>query len=327
MKTTTKKIGVYYLKHKPSGKFYIGATQDLDKRWASHVSRLKNGKHHKKLQVVYNTTNNIKDWSIRLMESCTKSKLNKTEQYYLDKHINNPLCLNKNTGVTSGRRGLKLKSNVGKRHLAISLLGKNSHSGILRPNDLTFIDPDGNEYTDIVSVKSFAEEHGLHQVPLNSLANGKLLSYAGWTRKNSTLPMASSVYEFWSKQRMLAHYPEYEIIGPDGKKHYTFVLHLFEVKNKCTVLTELKSRYGTKLQTNGLTKYGKGWRLSHVPTFRATLQDGTVYEDIISLPRWAKDIGMNPKRLQYYLNKGTKQTAPRRGRKRGWNFTLEKITP
>ena len=326
MKTTTKKVGVYYLKHKPSGQFYIGATQDLEKRWASHMSRFKNGKHHKKLQAVYDTTNNIKDWSIRLIESCKKSQLNKIEQKYVTKHFGNPLCINRNSGVTSGRRDIKLH-NTGKRHLAISLLGKNSHSGILRPNNLTFIDPDGKEYTDIVSVKSFAEQHDLSQVLMNHLANGTIASYAGWTRKNSTLPIPASVYEYWSRERMLAHYPEYEIIGPDGKKHYTFVLAIFENRNQCTVLTELKYRYGTKLQTKGLSQYGKGWRLSHVPTFRVTMRDGTIYEDIISLPKWAQDIGMNPKRLQYYLNKGTKKTAARRGRKRGWNFTLEKITP
>ena len=326
MKTKEKKVGVYYLKHKPSGKFYIGATQDLDKRWASHVSRLKNGKHHKNIQAVYNTTNDINDWSIRLVESCKKSQLNKTEQKYVTKHFSNPLCLNKNSGVTSGRRDIKLHNN-GKHHLAISLLGKNSRDGILRPADLTFIDPDGKEYTNIVSVKSFAEEHNLSQVLMNNLANGKSASYMGWTRKNSELPIPANVYEYWSKERMLAHYPEYQIIDPDGNIHRTFVLAIFEERNNCTVMTELKHRYGTKLQTRGLTKYGKGWRLSHVPTFRCTLQDGRVYEDIISLPKWAEGIGMNPKRLQYYLSKGTRKTAPRRGRKRGWNFTLEKIIP
>ena len=327
MKTKEKKVGVYYLKHKPSGKFYIGATQDLEKRWASHVSRLKNGKHHKRIQAVYNMTNDIEDWSIRLVESCKKSQLNKTEQKYVTKHFSNPLCLNKNSGVTSGRRDIKLH-NRGKHHLAISLLGKNTTDGILRPVDLTFIDPEGKEYTNIVSVKSFAEQHGLRQVGMNNLANGKLLSYAGWTRKNSKFPAASSVYEFWSHERMLQHFPEYTIIGPDGKIHKTFILSIFEKRNKCTVITNPDiPRYGTKLQTRGLEKYGKGWRLSHVPTFKVTTQDGKVYEDIISLPRWAVDIGMHPKRLQYYLRKGTKKTAPRSGRKRGWNFTLEKIIP
>ena len=79
--------GVYKLTHKPSGKFYIGSSTDIRQRFHIHKSLFKHNKNHNKLQETYNTTNQIVDWKLQVIEICHASKLNKTEQMYIKMYI------------------------------------------------------------------------------------------------------------------------------------------------------------------------------------------------------------------------------------------------
>ena len=38
--------GVYMIKNKVNGKFYIGSSVDIQKRWINHRVDLRNNKHH-----------------------------------------------------------------------------------------------------------------------------------------------------------------------------------------------------------------------------------------------------------------------------------------
>jgi predicted GIY-YIG superfamily endonuclease len=37
--------GIYAIIHRESGRWYVGQSQNLDKRWSDHVWRLKNNRH------------------------------------------------------------------------------------------------------------------------------------------------------------------------------------------------------------------------------------------------------------------------------------------
>jgi hypothetical protein len=315
--------GVYKLVHRPTKQFYIGGTKNLYHRWASHKSHFKRGANQTKIQQVYDTTNNINDWIVEMLEPCAVRTLNKTEQRYLDKYIDDPKCLNDYSRVGRGRRNTRIKK-VGRERLAVSLLGKNSKDGILRPNNLTFISPTGVHYKNILSVKRFAENHGLPQVAMNNLANGKSLSYMGWTRADNPLPKAASVQEYWSQERMSRTYPEYVIVGPDNRTLYkTFVISDFEKQYKCHVVKKLpNNKFGVKSHTKGLDSMGRGYRLANVEYYNVTYM-GITYDNVISLGRWAQTMGIPTRKLRYYTS--TQDQNVRRSKK-SIKMTYTRIT-
>lgn len=319
----TQASGIYKLTHIPTNKFYIGGTRNLHKRFATHKSHFKHGTNHKQIQDLYDITKDINDWKIEMVKTCMVRNLNRLETQYLKQCIIDPNCLNVRKEATGGRRNLKTNKE-GRERLAVSLLGKNTTEGILRPNNLTFISPSGKEYQNVISVNRFAKDHNLYQVGMNALANGKLASYAGWTRKNSILPTAANVIEYWSRERMLQHYPEYSIIGPDGTEYKTFVLYHFELEHNCKVITTaFQTTAGVKSSTRGLDKYGRGYRLSNVPYYTVEYE-GKTYDNVISLGKFAEGIGMTKKEFNYHMTANRLHIKKYKKTKR---FTYNLVTP
>lgn len=314
--------GIYKLVYKPTKQFYIGGSKNLYKRWHSHKSHFKAGRNHKQMQALYDLTGDIGDWKMVLIENCATRVLNRREQHYLVKYMNDKKCLNTNHKSFGGRRNVKTDKQ-GRERLAVSMLGKNTKNGILRPNNLTFISPTGKEYRNIISVKRFAEEHDLSQVQMNHLANGKFSSYIGWTRKGADLPFASNVIEYWSRERMLQNYPEYTIIGPDGTKYKTFVLYHFEQEHNCTVITNIldSATSGVRSNVKGLTDDGRGYRLASAPYFKITYNEN-VYDNIVSIVKWGKSMGISKKKMQYYLHTNPSMRGPYKIK---FRFKVEKI--
>lgn len=315
--------GIYQLVYKPTKQFYIGGTRDIYKRWHSHKSHFKAGRNHKSLQNLYDITGSMNDWKIEILELCDIKDVNTKEQEYIDKHKHNKKCLNTYHKIFSGRRDVKINKQ-GREHLAISLLGKNTTDGILRPNNLTFVSPQGKEYPNIISVKRFAEEHGLSQSQMNNLANGKTDSHCGWTVRGANLPYAVNVQEYWSRERMLQNYPEHIIVGPDGKKYKTFVLYHFELEHGCTVNTkDFALKGGLKSSFIGLDHYGRGYRLINTPYFKVT-HNGKVYNNVISLGKWAEGVGLTQKQFAYHFRT---MNDVKRSNIKAIKFKIEKITP
>lgn len=318
-------VGIYKLTHKPTGKFYIGATTNLYKRWHTHKSHFARGKSHGPLQAVYNLTNDMNDWSMKMIKPCMKKTLQKNEEAYLEEYGSNPKCLNTHRKANVGRRDKKTNDD-GRHHLASSLLGKNSKKGnILRPNNLTFIAPDGTEYSHVQSVKRFCEEHNLSQVQMNYVANGQLATFYGWTRKDSELPYAVHVQEYWSRERMLQNYPEYVIVAPDGTESRTWVISHYEEEHKCTVIVEpFTSKSGVKSNLIGLDEYGRGHRLKHIPYFDITYL-GKTYHNVVSISKWGQGLGMTEKNIHYLLSRPPLHQI--RPTKRTRDIQIKKIVP
>ncbi len=78
--------GIYKIVSKATGKFYIGSSKDISKRFNQHVSELKRGKHHsKKLQDEY-TVHGQYNFTLEIVETVSDlEKLQPREQYWIDK--------------------------------------------------------------------------------------------------------------------------------------------------------------------------------------------------------------------------------------------------
>jgi group I intron endonuclease len=77
---------------KSQDKFYIGSTKDFDKRMAEHRGLLERGKHSNDyMQRVFDKYN---DFEYTIIEEVDNSKLKEIEQQYIDKHYEDPNCMN-----------------------------------------------------------------------------------------------------------------------------------------------------------------------------------------------------------------------------------------
>jgi hypothetical protein len=268
----------------------------MEKRWGTHVSKLKSGTHHANIQAVHTT---VDDWEISLLESVSTELLDEMELQYITQHINNPLCLNARTSIANGRRNQTI-SNNGRHNQALALLGKNTTEGIRRPTNLTFISPSGKEYTNIVSVNSFAAEHNLAQPAMNMLANNEFDSVYGWTVKDYALPSVGHVLHYWPEERLQQHYPQYTIIGPDETIYKSFSLYDFNMQHNCSVITHTSST-GARLSIKGINNVGQGYRLDSVKTFTVTYEN-KVYTNVVSLSRLALTLNIHPLRFANLVN-------------------------
>ena len=131
---------VYMVKHNPTGKFYIGSSQDLYNRFHSMMSTLKAGRSQDKLQTAFDTTGrNPGDWEMTVLQQAPKSKLNKLETKYIQQHISNPDCLNSRFIAQSGKRGSNIPLHSKIEHVAATL-GKNTKDNVIRRGlEVTFI--------------------------------------------------------------------------------------------------------------------------------------------------------------------------------------------
>lgn len=75
---------IYKLIHRPTGKFYIGRSQDVTKRFNTHLRDMELGKHH---SVKVQATHTCKvDWFIEIVETGEDTDLKAKEQFWLDKY-------------------------------------------------------------------------------------------------------------------------------------------------------------------------------------------------------------------------------------------------
>lgn len=76
--------GIYKITNKKNGKFYIGSSKNIEKRWLKHLGDLKASMHHSiKLQRSYDK-HGESNFTIDILEHVKADKLLVREQYYLD---------------------------------------------------------------------------------------------------------------------------------------------------------------------------------------------------------------------------------------------------
>lgn len=96
--------GVYRIVNKINGKYYIGSSIDIDKRWKYHLSESKQNRYKYPL---YNAIRKYgKDnFILEVIQQCDISDLEYIEQTYLDKHVGNKTCYNISNSVFAPMRG------------------------------------------------------------------------------------------------------------------------------------------------------------------------------------------------------------------------------
>lgn len=79
-----KIVGIYKITNLIDGKIYIGQTVNYKKRKTSHLTSLKNGKHHNEhLQRAFEKYGE-NSFKIKLIKECTIEELDKLEKYYIN---------------------------------------------------------------------------------------------------------------------------------------------------------------------------------------------------------------------------------------------------
>ena len=75
--------GIYKITNKITGKSYIGASENVEKRWSRHKSDLRKNNHHnpplQKSWDKYGENN----FELKILEKCPKEELLLREQYYV----------------------------------------------------------------------------------------------------------------------------------------------------------------------------------------------------------------------------------------------------
>ena len=79
-----KTCGVYKITNKINGKFYIGSSNNIERRWYNHKLLLTEGTHdNQHLQNAWNLYGN-NNFSFEIIEECLPEVQFEREQYYLD---------------------------------------------------------------------------------------------------------------------------------------------------------------------------------------------------------------------------------------------------
>lgn len=79
--------GVYMIKNKVNGKFYIGSSVDIQKRWINHRVDLRNNKHYSSLLQQDWSEYGEDNFEFLILEECDVADIKlirEREQYYLD---------------------------------------------------------------------------------------------------------------------------------------------------------------------------------------------------------------------------------------------------
>jgi group I intron endonuclease len=120
-------IGIYKITCINNNKVYIGSSSNINLRWQSHKSRLKNGKHNKNLLNSYNKYG-IDSFIFEVLEECDVLDLIKREIYWADFYKNQGFVLfNCGEFIDNPTRGVPI-SEERKKKMSLSLMGKIPHN-------------------------------------------------------------------------------------------------------------------------------------------------------------------------------------------------------
>lgn len=83
-KSKTPISGIYKITCKPTGRFYIGSSNDIETRWYHHKRDLKNNNHYNRLLSRACKKYGFNSFEWEVIEECPSETLLEREQYYID---------------------------------------------------------------------------------------------------------------------------------------------------------------------------------------------------------------------------------------------------
>lgn len=110
-----KTSGIYLIKIDKY--YYIGSSNNINKRFKRHLSELKRNNHFNKF--LQNLYNKHKEYNFFLLETCEEENLLKIEQDYIDIYYNEKYCVNLTKSVSAVMRG-RVFSLEHRRNLSIA---------------------------------------------------------------------------------------------------------------------------------------------------------------------------------------------------------------
>lgn len=179
MHTIPHTSGIYQILCVPTGKIYIGSSNDMARRWSEHRKMLRSGIHpNAHLQGAWNKYTEAA-FTPSVVEQVERDLLSEHEQFWIDQK------------QTSDRRhGFNLspsaKFNYGYRHTKAARIAM--ARGHAKRWD-GFITPEG-EIVSIVDLKQFCQQYDLDVGSMSSMAYGEpyQLSHKGWSHVNAAKP-------------------------------------------------------------------------------------------------------------------------------------------
>lgn len=214
--------GIYKITCKTNGRFYIGRSVNISKRFYQHKNKLKNRDHFNIIMQASYNKYGPDSFVYEVICTCPEEDLNSLEQFYIDKYWENPLLSNINveSADCAGRKCRVVNNLVGpdsphplpavvnisafcrknklnctefqrmlageyKSYRGYYLLG--AEWSLLPSYKNEQLQDCYGELHDVVSLKDFAKQHGLNHNRLSLLINGDIDEYKGWTRPGSPL--------------------------------------------------------------------------------------------------------------------------------------------
>lgn len=114
--------GIYYIKNKSNGKVYVGQSVNINKRFLSHKTYLRNNDHWlKELQDEWNDDESVFEFGV--IEYCVHEKLNERERFWIARYKEITRVYNMSDGG-SGPCGYKW-TKAHREHEKIGMVGRN----------------------------------------------------------------------------------------------------------------------------------------------------------------------------------------------------------
>jgi group I intron endonuclease len=197
--------GIYIIKNKINGHFYLGSSNNMSKRWNRHLNNLRNNLHHSRyLQRAWNHYDEV-NFIFQIILICEPFELLRYEQKLLT--ILKPIY-NVSIDAVAPTRGRKLSIET-KMKISKSLIGNKRTFGRIRPkkecdaissklkgrkihpNTIqalhnrakywgNLVSPDGIIHKDITNLKTFCEKYLLSYGDMYGVFKGKRIQHKGW---------------------------------------------------------------------------------------------------------------------------------------------------
>jgi group I intron endonuclease len=191
MNVNDKIVGVYCITNLITGKFYIGSSYNLYKRWNSHISNYKNNNSKEKYKKLYIAMRKygLDNFLFELIENCTDNPQNvrNRELYYInmldacnygynsnikgENHKNHKLSKNDVIDIRMRYARRERKKEVYKLYAdKISKTGFHKvWNGVTWTNIMMNVYTDENKYFHAHNTANYGEENGTHKLSDNDV--------------------------------------------------------------------------------------------------------------------------------------------------------------
>jgi predicted GIY-YIG superfamily endonuclease len=174
-------MGIYQIVYMPTGRMYVGSTNNLLKRYRQHLHKLSKGDHLcTPLQNAY-AKHGPDLFEFQVLETIAdKTTLIEREQYYIDTFKSHANENGFNVCKMAGRPpGIDTETAV---RIGVEIRGR----------EFTIESPDGR-IVNAKGVKPFAREHGLDAAQLLKVLQGKQRQVRGWRLPGIELPKSQTI--------------------------------------------------------------------------------------------------------------------------------------